>query len=657
VAQLQFCYNIKRSYQAGLSDRSAYKPKGSYQVMKLISKIRHFLKPASIYQKLKNAYFKVAPEDSRIYRLTNAAIRRILKKFQLLNIYYNRWIKAFDTLSEEERKQIELEIRAMLNKPLISIVMPVYNPEIAFFEAAIQSVKDQLYPHWELCIADDASTDPHIPNLIKDLAREDQRIKFVIREENGHISACSNSALSLAKGDYIALLDHDDKLHPSALFHVACAINDNPNCRIIYSDEDKITKRGKRLDPYFKPDFDYELLLSQNMISHLGVYRADVLRKIGGFRVGLEGSQDYDLLLRALEQIEPGKIHHIPKILYHWRISKHSVAESLNIKPYAVQAGERAINEHLERQAVDGKAEFLEKSAGYRINYALSKPGPSVALILPAAYGPGLHENFIKDIFNYTSYQNYQVIIVDQSDNLEKLRLDLQEFDDHLSSYQITEGKSTALTFNEIIRETPVDFVGILSPDLSGYSPGWLTILISQAMQKDVGAVAPKLLNHKREVFSNGLILTPDNKINHLFQGKPEEFIGYFGWGKLRKGYSAFSEKCILFNRSHFLLAEGFNQDFTLPSTWTMDICLKFKEAGLRNVLCPSVKLYIQDDKDYNSEHDKTNNGNYLINKNLLTSRWEKYFKHDPGFNPNLTIADDGEILVNLSPVTNKTGT
>lgn len=624
--------------------------------MKLISKIRHFLKPASIYQKLKNAYFKVAPEDSRIYRLTNAIIRRILKNFQLLNIYYNRWIKTFDTLSEDVREQIEFEIYAMENKPLISIVMPVYNPEISFFEAAIQSVKDQVYPHWELCIADDASSDLRIPNLIEEFALEDQRIKFVIREENGHISACSNSALSLATGDYIALLDHDDKLHPSALFHVARAINEDPDCRIIYSDEDKITKRGKRLDPYFKPDFDYELLLSQNMISHLGVYRADILRKIGGFRLGLEGSQDYDLLLRALEQIEPGQIHHIPKILYHWRISKHSVAESLNIKPYAVQAGERAINEHLERQAVDGKAEFLEKSAGYRINYAIPKPEPSIALILPAAYGPGLDENWFKEISENTSYQNYQVIIVDHSDNLEKSRFNIQEFDDRLSSYQIPEGKSTAHTINQIIHEMSIDFVGILSPDLSGFSPGWLTTLISQAMQKEVGAVAPKLLNHKREVFSNGLILTPDNKINHLFQGKPEEFIGYFGWGKLRKGYSAFSEKCILVKRSHFLSVESFDQAYALPSAWTIDICLKFKEAGLRNVLCPSVKLYIQAESDYNSEHEKTNNSSYLSDKNLLTSRWEKYFNHDPGFNPNLAIADDGEILVNLSPVTNLIG-
>ncbi|MGC9384763.1 MAG: glycosyltransferase family 2 protein [Kosmotogaceae bacterium] len=618
--------------------------------MKLISKIRHFLKPASIYQKLKNAYFKVAPEDSRIYRLTNAIIRRILKNFQLLNIYYNRWIKTFDTLSEDVREQIEFEIYAMENKPLISIVMPVYNPEISFFEAAIQSVKDQVYPHWELCIADDASSDLRIPNLIEEFALEDQRIKFVIREENGHISACSNSALSLATGDYIALLDHDDKLHPSALFHVARAINEDPDCRIIYSDEDKITKRGKRLDPYFKPDFDYELLLSQNMISHLGVYRADILRKIGGFRLGLEGSQDYDLLLRALEQIEPGQIHHIPKILYHWRISKHSVAESLNIKPYAVQAGERAINEHLERQAVDGKAEFLEKSAGYRINYAIPKPEPSIALILPAAYGPGLDENWFKEISENTSYQNYQVIIVDHSDNLEKSRFNMREFDDRLSSYQIPEGKSTAHTINQIIHEMSIDFVGILSPDLSGFSPGWLTTLISQAMQKEVGAVAPKLLNHKREVFSNGLILTPDNKINHLFQGKPEEFIGYFGWGKLRKGYSAFSEKCILVKRSHFLSVESFDQAYALPSAWTIDICLKFKEAGLRNVLCPSVKLYIQDDKEYNSVRKETDQNHFLKSAALLYQKWKRYFMDDPCFNPNLTIAHGGEIVVNLSP-------
>jgi len=624
--------------------------------MKYLAKIKHLLNPAVLHQILKSAYFKLAPAHSKQYQLTNTFIRHTLKKFQLLNIYYNRWIKAFDTLTENDIEEIRQKISEMNIKPLISVVMPVYNPEIAFFEEAIQSVKDQLYPHWELCISDDASTDLRVPSLIEELANDDNRIKFFLREENGHISACSNSALALVTGDYIALLDHDDKLHPSALFQVALAINQEPDCCIIYSDEDKITKRGKRIDPYFKPEFDYELLLSQNMISHLGVYRTDILRKIGGFRLGLEGSQDYDLLLRSLEQIEPGQIHHIPKILYHWRISKHSVAESLNIKPYAVQAGERAINEHLERKGIDGEAEFLEKSAGYRINYANPKPEPSIALILSSGNAPDVRKSCIKDIFENTSYQNYRIITIDPPNSPETLKPILQFKDDRHSSYQISEGASTAQTINKIVHETPVDFIGVLSPYLSGFYPGWLTYLISQARQKDMGAVGPKLLDHNKFVHSNGIILTPDEKINHLFQGKPEEFIGYFGWGKLRKGYSALSEKCILFKKSHFSSVEGFDQAYSLSLLWTIDLCLKFKEVGLRNVLCPSVNLYFQENKDYNSEHDTTGDGSYLNDINLLTKRWVKYFKVDPGFNPNLALADDGEILVNLSPNNNKTG-
>ena len=622
--------------------------------MKLLAEIRSLLKPAVIYQKLKSAYFKLAPDDSKQYELTHSIIRRILKRFQLLNIYYTKWKKLYDTLSEEKIQDINQEISTMGKKPLISVVMPVYNPEISFFKEAIQSVKDQLYPNWELCIADDASTDLRIPNLIAELALEDQRVKYIIREENGHISACSNSAFSLAKGDYIALLDHDDKLHPLALFHVAQAINQYPDCRIIYSDEDKITKRGNRMDPYFKPDFDYELLLSQNMISHLGVYRADILKKLGGFRLGLEGSQDYDLLLRALEQIEPDQIHHIPRILYHWRISKHSVAESLNIKPYAIQAGERAINEHLERKGIRGKAEFLEKTSGYRINYSLPNTKPSITLIIPNFKTTKIINKLINEISINTLYEHYQIILIQYNVSLkskEKSHTSHQK-GDRIILHEISENTAYPQAINECINQVSTDYVAILNPNLTGFSPGWLSTLLSQAIQDKIGAVAPKLIDQNNCIKSNGIIMTPDKSIHHLFQGKLEDFNGYFGWGKLRKGYSALSEKCILFKRSHFLSVKGFEQAYVLPLFWTIDLCLKFKEAGLRNVLCPSVKLYIRVDKDYNSEQHKTRNGSYLDNNNLLASKWEKYFKHDPEFNPNLTFSDDGEILVNLSPMT-----
>jgi len=620
--------------------------------MKLISKIRHFLKPASIYQKVKNVYFKVAPTDSKQYQLTNSIIRRVLKKFQLLNIYYGRWIKAFDTLSEANREQIKIEIRAMKVKPLISIVMPVYNPEISFFKEAIQSVKDQLYPHWELCIADDASTDLRIPNLIAELALEDQRVKFIIREENGHISACSNSAFSLAKGDYIALLDHDDKLHPLALFHVAQAINQYPDCRIIYSDEDKITKRGNRMDPYFKPDFDYELLLSQNMISHLGVYRAEILQKLGGFRLGLEGSQDYDLLLRVLEQIEPDQIHHIPRILYHWRISKHSVAESLNIKPYAIQAGERAINEHLERKGIRGKAEFLEKTSGYRINYTLPDPGPRITLIIPVFKNTKIINRLINEISINTHYDHYQIVLIQFNISLKSEEISPTSYQkgDRIILHEISENTAYPQAINECVNEVSTDYIAILNPNLTGFSPGWLSTLLGQAIQDKIGAVAPKLIDQNKYIQSNGIIMTPDNRIHHLFQGKFEDFNGYFGWGKLRKGYSALSEKCIVISKIKFKAVGGFESDFLSPSNSTLDFCLKLKKSGLRNILCPSIKLYIQEDNEYNSVRKQTDLKQYQEGDALFKQKWERYFLDDPGFNPNLTIAQGGEVVVNLSP-------
>jgi len=618
--------------------------------MKFLVEIRHRLKPAVIYQNLKNAYFKLAPEDSKQYELTHSIIRRILKRFQLLNIYYNKWIKLFDALSDERIKEINQEISKMENKPLISVVMPVYNPEVAFFKEAIQSVKSQLYPHWELCIADDASSNPIIPKIIKELARNDARIKFILRKENGHISACSNSALSLATGDYIALLDHDDKLHPLALYFIAKTINAHPESGIIFSDEDKITKRGRRLDPYFKSDFDYELLLSQNMVSHLGVYRREIIKKMGGFRLGLEGSQDYDLLLRALEQINSNQIHHIPRILYHWRISKHSVAESLNIKPYAIQAGERAINEHLERNGIRGTAEFLEKTSGYRINYSLPEPGPSITLIIPVFDNPKIINQLINEITENTLYNHYQILLihyVNSSISIEKKSSSNENFG-RIDLYKVSENTTYPQAINESINEVSTDYIAILNPNLTGFSPGWLSTLLSQAIQENIGAVAPKLIDHNKFIQSNGVVMTPDKRIHHLFQGKSEDFNGYFGWGKLRKGYSALSEKCIVISKIKYNAVGGFEPGLHSASFCTLDFCLKLKKAGYRNILCPSIKLYIQEDKEYNSVRKQTDQKHYQKGDELFKQKWESYFMYDPSFNPNLTIAQGGEVVVNL---------
>src|SRR6266550_9321006 len=268
---------------------------------------------------------------------------------------YAAWVKEFDTIGGRERIVIRRQLRALSSLPLISIVLPVYNPDLAFLACAIDSVRAQIYQNWQLCIADDASTDPGVALILQKYAASDARIALTLRDRNGHIAACSNSALGLAAGQWIALLDQDDLLPEHALALVATAINSHPAAGLIYSDEDKIDGSGARTEPYFKSDWNPELFLVQNFVSHLGVYRRELLCEIGGFREGFDGSQDYDLVLRSIERLRPEQILHLPRVLYHWRKIAGSLAATSEAKDYAHDSARRAIREHLRRGKIKAK--------------------------------------------------------------------------------------------------------------------------------------------------------------------------------------------------------------------------------------------------------------------------------------------------------------
>src|SRR5262249_28947119 len=255
---------------------------------------------------------------------------------------YRAWVSTYDTLTAEDIAAMHSMAARFPLQPLISILTPVYNTPRSLLCATIDSVRAQTYGNWELCLVDDRSDQPHVREVLKHYSRMDHRIKVTYRNENGHISRASNSALALASGSWIALLDHDDLLPRHALFCVVDALNQNPNAKLIYSDEDKIDRHGRRQSPYFKPDWNPDLFLSHNMISPVGVYRTDLVRELGGFRPGLEGSQDYDLALRYIEHIDPADIFHIPHVLYHWRMLPGSTSLNYGEKPYAQAAAARA---------------------------------------------------------------------------------------------------------------------------------------------------------------------------------------------------------------------------------------------------------------------------------------------------------------------------
>lgn len=610
-----------------------------------------FWDPITIYKNLRALFFAIVPKNSRAYERTPEFLRTFLKQMYLLNIYYQEWIRRYDTFTNEDLHEIEDEIFNMPIKPPVSIIMPVYNPPIKFLEEAIESVLNQMYPFWQLCIADDASTDEDVKNLIRDYCKNDKRINAVFRETNGHISAASNSALTLVENDYIALLDHDDILHPLALYYVAKTIDAHPSSEIIYSDEDKITKWGRRFDPYFKPEFNYELLLSQNMVSHFGVYKTESIRRINGFREGLEGSQDYDLLLRILENTSPNQIQHIPRPLYHWRVSNQSVAENVNIKPYATKAGSQALQEHLSRHSTPGKVVFLPNLVAYRVDYELSEPRPSISILIPTRTITNATINCIDEILSNTDYPNYNILLFLPREEKETPLTPSISWNDkvHIQYEAIQNNFSLLNSINKCISNNQADYIAIIYEPLTGFPSEWLHTLVSQAAQPNIGLVAPKLNYQNGFVYSTGVILLPDVIGQNLSEGSETDDIGYFGWSKLRRSYSALSEKCFLVKRERFHLVGGLDEDYQTVKFAALDLCLQLKERGYRNVLCPSVELNLQ--VDYFNNKTKKNNGVVDINdKHLIEERWSKWIENDPAFNPNLSIGDEGKILINLSP-------
>ncbi|RYF39811.1 MAG: glycosyltransferase, partial [Comamonadaceae bacterium] len=326
---------------------------------------------------------------------------------------YSNWVRTHDTLTDEQRAAIVKRVEAMASAPRFSVLMPTYDPDPVWLRAAIESVRAQLYPHWELCIADDASPSQEVRDILRQYADSDSRIKVVFRPRNGHISEASNSALQMAGAPWIALMDHDDLLTEHALFWMADCIVAHPDARLLYSDEDKIDEKGVRSDPYFKPDWNVDLFRSQNMFSHLGVLATDLVRAVGGFRKGMEGSQDWDLVFRCIEQLSPEQVRHVPRILYHWRIHAASTARSMNAKPYAAVAGEKALIDHFARTGVEATAEYV--GIGYRVHYALPKEPPLVSLVIPTRNALDLVRQCVESIFRKTTYPHYEIIIVDNN--------------------------------------------------------------------------------------------------------------------------------------------------------------------------------------------------------------------------------------------------
>lgn len=551
---------------------------------------------------------------------------------------YAEWIRRYDTLTDEGRVQMRECINRMLKLPLISVVMPTYNPKPDWLIEAIESVRKQIYPHWELCIADDASTDQAVRPILERYAKEDPRIKVVFREQNGHISAASNSALKVVTGEWVALLDHDDLLAEQALFWVADAINSNPDVRLIYSDEDKLDEVGKRCDPYFKCDWNADLFYSHNLITHLGAYRSDLLNAIGGFRVGLEGAQDYDLALRCVEYIEPKQIHHIPRVLYHWRMHAASTAQSAGSKPYAMLAGETALNEHLQRQGANAKAKLLDFGM-YRVSYALPDTPPMVSLIIPTRNGLKLIKQCIESILKETSYPNYEILIVDNgSDDPATLQYFRELESERVRVLRDDRPFNYSALNNAAVKVARGELIGLINNDIEVISPEWLSEMVSHALRPDVGAIGARLLYPNKTLQHGGVVLGVGGVAGHSHKHLANHQHGYFGRANLVQSFSAVTAACLVIRKTIFEEVGGLNEADLQIAFNDIDFCLRVREAGYRNVWTPYAELYHHESATRGVEDTSEKQARFNKEVHYMKQRWGDQLLNDPAYSPNLTL-------------------
>ena len=583
-----------------------------YTVQKVRQKVASRIKKSSIPFTSGDSYIDVKSSDSM----------------------YDRWLQRnYPRPSDLKRMHETLEVLSY--KPLISVIMPVFNCPEQFLREAIESVTGQIYTNWELCIADYASTQSHVRLILKEYSENDSRIKVMFRQENGHISQASNSALEIATGEFIALIDHDDLLTPDALYEVGLFLNRYPQADMIYSDEDKVLEDGSLKDPYFKPDWCPDSFLSRMYTCHLGTYRLSLITEIGGFRVGYEGSQDYDLVLRLTEKTE--HIFHIPKILYHWRVHPDSTAQSLDNKTYANEADKKAIADALRRRNESGKV--IPVCEGHHIVRYDIKDFKLVTIIIPTRNLGKILDKCLLSIFEKTLYPNYEVLVIDngsdESETLEiinqwkfrepnRFRCEVLNIDfnySKINNYAANLAKGEYLLF--------------LNNDTEVLTKDWIDAMVEQTQRPSVGAVG-------------ALLLYPDNTIQHAgvvgvggVAGHSHKYFsadsrGYFNQIQTINNYSAVTAACLMCRREVFESVGGFEEQLAVAFN-DVDLCLKIFKSGYRNVYLPHVMLYHYESKSRGYEDNPEKQARFTKEIEYMQNKWKEFIWHDPCYSPNLT--------------------
>lgn len=557
---------------------------------------------------------------------------------------YTEYIgQPYSRLTMQDHAAIRKRIQSHHSSHKISIVMPTYNSPISWLKEAISSVENQLYPHWELCISDDCSTSKATLDELQTYSTRDPRIKIVFRSQNGGIVAASNSAIDLATGEFIAFLDHDDKLSKDALFWIAEELEHFAESDLIYTDEDKFNDQGDHFEPHFKPDWNQELLHSMNVVTHLAVFRSNLIKQVGGLRAGFDGGQDYDLVLRIAGLTSPERIRHIPRLLYHWRAGDGSVARSPTAKPYAHLAGRRAVQEWLHRRQIN--ANVVPGYGCYnRVVYAVPNPLPLVSAIICTRDRVELLKGIIDGLLVKTDYSPLEILIIN---NRSEKPQTLSYFQS-LSNYK----NVRVLDFNQAFNFSAMNNLGsrhalgehllLLNNDLEVIHKEWLTEMVRICVLKDVGVVGGKLYFPNDRIQHAGVILGIGGVAGHSHKGLPRHLAGYMSRTMLTQEMSAVTGACLLTKKRIFETVGGLDEVNLAVAFNDIDYCLKVRKLGYRVVWTPHAELYHLESASRGSDNTPENRPRFDREVEYMKKKWGRILANDPYYNPNLTIVSEG---------------
>ena len=558
---------------------------------------------------------------------------RLSERFEKEEVDYNEWCKN-DILTDEERKAQRGRIWEY--PPLISVVVPIYKTPEVFLRQMIESVTAQTYPHWQLCIAD-GSGDTAGTKRIVDSYLSDKRIKYKILAENLGIADNTNAAMELADGDYIALFDHDDLLSENALYEVADRIC-KTGAEIVYTDEDKVTSDlSERYQPNFKPDFNLDLLRSNNYICHLLVVKKTLVQEVGGQKKEFDGAQDHEFLFRCVEKAKG--IEHIPKVLYHWRVHKASTADNPLSKKYAYDAGKRAVTEHIRRCGEEAEVTDTLFPGFYRAKYQVTGE-PLVSIIIPNKDEKETLKKCLDSIKEKSTYRNYEIIIVENNSTGQEIFDYYKEIDgrDGIRVVYWKSGFNYSALNNFGFTFAKGDYILCLNNDVTVITPDWLERMIGQCQRKEVGIVGVKLYYPDDTIQHAGVIIGIGGVAGAMFVGMARERSGYLRKAILQQDLSAVTAAYMMVDRKAWEGAGGFNEDLAVAFN-DIDFCLKVRREGYLVVYEPNVELYHYESKSRGYEDTPEKQKRFLSEINYMKAHWSEILtKGDPYYNENFSL-------------------